>query len=264
MTPPGWRSPAAEPPLTYSSSARPPSSSTAVIAPAVAGARRLCPRLHPGLHLVAGFHGAGKTSFIVQVAVEAALSGASTRLVLPDTPRREAALRVAATLAGQSWTALDAQPPEKAEAALARLEGSRFGMLAFEDLSADSDDSGWGAEPGGLLVLDRPLAAPEALLRVALETNLVVLVGLPSRTQAPVLPTPLGRAVAAGADDALLARAETAWLLAQRSDGALVLELAKHRRGPTGTVAVHHQDGAFVDAEQAPALELELEDNPPT
>lgn len=243
MPPPGWRKPeGADAVSTYGRrDGRPAAETTSDTGPATrravpapVGARSLVAHLDPGLHVLAGPHGAGKTTFALHAAVEAALLGLRTRVLLPETPRREAALRVAAAMEGRRWPELEAADPSAAESALGRLAGAPLEVSALEDgPSADP----WGQGSPELVVVD-PARALEPLWPEVHGRHAVVLATLPSVGFGPEPELP----------PEWVQRADAVWWLTSSADGP-TLRLLKNRRGEAGSRRLSFDGGRFVEAE---------------
>lgn len=211
--------------------------------------------LAPGLHLVAGDHGSGKTQLLVQTAVEAAASNVSTQLFLPDTAKPEAARRVAAVLSGQPWSALE---ETDATEHLDRLSGAPF---ALEAAQADLRVDGLELAPGSLTVLDlfAPPPIPEVLRRLrhtALETGVVLLASWPSR-RGPSGKGPVAAAISAGLDEAALSIADSVWVIEPGSPPQSTVVCAKARWGASGKANLQFRGARFEDEPEDLDLSLE-------
>lgn len=252
MSRPGWRPPEAQ----DRASSRPPLGLPLPTANAVS----LGGGLWPGLHLLYGAHGSGKTQFIVQTAVHAALQGISARVHLPEVEPKEAALRVAAILTGTPWSALAQDEPDDQDRAFASLEGAPFLLDALggpETSPLDLVDEG-----SRILALDPMPAEPDlkALRKKAVLAGVSVLAAAPSQRADGSEPAhPIDWAGGFGATDEALRVADSVWVLAPSLEGSGTrLGLAKSRRARSGVVHVLFDGAKFVDDSEELNLELEL------
>lgn len=268
MTPPGWRPPpevgavyrdladGASSPRTGPASMSEPSPSPRGVPLATPGLTALGGPLWPGVHLVSGPHGSGKTQLGLQTVVQAALLGKRVRAHLPETGREEAALRVAACLSGVPWGVL-ASTGEQASGHLDRMVGAPFTLDALDRESPALDSV---LSPGlELLLVDPAPAAFElrALRRRALLEHVTVLATCaPTLTAVSSAASPIEHARAYGATDAAVALADSVWVIVP---DPMRIGLAKSRRATPGWAEVRFEGARFEDEEAELALRLEPE-----
>lgn len=213
--------------------------------------------LGAGLHLVAGAHGAGKTQWLVQVAVEAASMNRPAALVLPDVAPAQAVLRVAGALSGQGWAEIST---EAAETQLERISGAPFTLHALDDISLEA----LPLPESGLVAVDLPVddlgpraEALRALRLRALESDTLVWASWPSAHEERELLRPADTALAYGVSQAGLAVADSVWVLVPSSRSSYAIHCAKSRSGPPGVANILFTGGRFEDERD---MELSLDD----
>ncbi|MBX2810551.1 MAG: hypothetical protein KTR25_02020 [Myxococcales bacterium] len=215
--------------------------------------------LWPGTHLVVGPHGSGKTQLLLQTAVHNALMGSTTVIEVPDTPPREASLRVAAVLSGIPWADLAQRPPDESAQWLDRLQGAPIRVEALHEQEVAPLPSEL-IPSTSLWVVDRySLDQPLSKLRAqALRREVIVLWAGGSRQpdKPPDPADPLGCAKAYGATDAVLRCCDSVWVIVPELmakdtqsgvNGSFRLVLAKSRRRLGGYVKHQFTGARFED-----------------
>lgn len=222
-------------------------------------AKGVVPDLKPGLHIVCGPHGCGKSTFALQLAVDMALKAASVRVILPEIPPSEGALRLAGICLGRPWWRVQ-DSPLAAEQGLDRLSGSRLDMLAMGQFDGDNESiwSSGGSYSAQLIVFDH--ISESTALQIAKESKLrgvVVIATIPSKTPRSSVEQGCLGALSVGATDALLAASETTFRLSAPENGAIECDVPRVRRGVPCTLNLRLENGIFRDEEE---LQLELKD----
>ena len=232
MVPPGWQTPQSS------------SSVLQVPVPLGALADLLGGAFFPGLYLVGGKPGVGKTQLGLQLAIHAALCNYKSLVVSSQIYPKEGALRTAAVLARKPWSTLHDASIESLERYLDRMFGLPFelmpwleGQKELFDVTAESLQAGIQ-----IVIMDDAIVSSESLQklrRLALHSQ-VVLVVLPMGF--------LYRDEIKDSDLQLLTIADVAWRLQEPvADTRITLDLVKNRRGLLGSKTVYFNGGCFSD-----------------
>ena len=251
MTPPGWRTPLVDAPRAD----EPAQGPAEVSAPLpTRGLSALTGPLWPGLHLVVGSYGSGRTQFVLQTAIDAALLGIRSRAFLPDLSRREAALRIAAAVSGLPWAELARSPDHEVEAHLDRVGGAPFSVDALSEgsLAAPAELSSWPS----LLVSDARStgsALVELRQKALLCGAVAVAVGRSGHhrpTDSDKTPTQHLAALSVAPDD--IEASDSVWVLlpSPEQPGHLRVGLAKSTRAVPGWASVSFRGARFEDLDR--------------
>lgn len=235
--------------------------------------------LWPGMYVLVGGTGAGKTQWAVQVAVEAALKGARVLYLALELSRQDLAARVLGALAGVPWSGilrgrLDDGAAQRVNEAVRRARtlpmhtecGVPFGYGA-DTLAARA----WSLRPS-LVVLDylqlcsgrtgedprttvgrvsyvartiaRDLGAAVLVLSSTARTNYAELVNDPAKDPSDLVGLGKESGEIEYAADGVL-------VLARHADqkGARVFVVAKNRHGPLGRVELEWSGTAFHEGD---------------
>ena len=282
MTPPGWRTPPsarATSDTTYSHlgqhrPAESPASDDSIIASRSGEGLSLpTPKmtaysgpLWPGLHIVVGAHGSGKTQFLLQMAIQNALLGQVTHVELPEVAPSEASLRIASILSNTPWGKLADKPSDENIRHFDTLEGAPITLQALRNPSEAALEI---IPPSAKLVIIDPSPSESKLSELrfqAIQNQTVVLVA--GRSCQPqtgqTLSSGLEWAKAFGASDATIALSDSLWCLvpeypSSAIDGRVPLQvmLAKSRRAQPQSLPVVFNGARFMDED--PEMELEFE-----
>lgn len=211
--------------------------------------------LWPGLHLIAGPHGVGKTQLLLQTAVQNALLGIKTQVDLPHTAPREASLRVASTMANIPWSGLAEQHHDEIARWLDRLQGAPLSLNALHRPEAEPSEI---LSRGTILYAFDHSRGPDRLDELrhqALQSDAIILwVCASQQPQTPPdIRAPLACARACGVSDELLGLCDSAWVLMPvrpptlHTPGEVNVALAKSRCRPSGSLRSTFNGALFED-----------------
>lgn len=257
--PPGWKVPSAygvspprgEDPAPVTRAATPVPLPTR-------GLEKLLASVGPGLHLIVGPHGSGKTQLAVQWGVQSALLGVSTRLCFSQTPQVELALRIAAHLSKTPWGELLSRGADEGARHLDRLGSA---PLTVDPLESDPTPE-QALDGANRLVISDPAPGPETLAslrrQAVLQSTTWVVVCPGAGAEPAPGASPLQLARAHGADDATLALADTVWVLAPQPAPKTVVHLAKSRGSRPSSAHLSFDGARFEDEPDELQLGLEV------